>query len=80
MGCSFVLLAYQLHAFPFGEMRCIGRLIIVASAVVNCFFGSRQSLHRQIESVFFAAELFCSDSLEAAHRLFEMVVSEVELQ
>ena len=22
MGCSFVLLAYQLHAFPFGEMRC----------------------------------------------------------
>lgn len=28
------------------------RLIIVASAVVNCFFGSWQSLHRQIESVF----------------------------
>ena len=35
MGCSFVLLAYQLYAFPFGELRCIGRLIIVASAVEN---------------------------------------------
>lgn len=80
MGCSFVLLAYQLHAFPFGEMRCIGRLIIVASAVVNCFFGSWQSLHRQIESDFFAAEPFCSDSRESVHGLFEMVVPEVELQ
>lgn len=40
MGWSFALFAYQQHAFPFGEMRCIGRLIIVASAVENRCVGS----------------------------------------